>query len=105
MSEEHSGVSRISEEEYLSDTLDDLFSDKTAQKYASGSDAENDYKDDYEDKNIGCEDSASDVVMYFDRRAEGGEKDQIHSQAIYNMIQLIPSSSIINFKFQHEEHP
>ena len=43
--------------------------------------------------------------MDFDIVAEGGEEDKMDSQAIYNMRQLIPSSSKINFKFQHEEHP
>ena len=47
-------VSRMEEEEYLSGTVDDLFSDKNALKYASGSDTDDYDEDDYEDKNIGC---------------------------------------------------
>ena len=44
----------MEEEEYLSGTVDDLFSDKNALKYASGVDTDNYDEDDYEDKNIGC---------------------------------------------------
>ena len=42
--------------------------------------------------------------MDFDIVAEGGEEDKMDSQAIYNMRQLIPSSSKINFKFHYEKH-
>ena len=104
VAEDNSKVSRMSGEDYLSGTDDDLISNKTAQKYASGSDTDNDDKDDYEDKNIGCDDNTLDVVMDFDIVDEGSEEDEMDSQAIFNVRQIIPSSSEINFKFQHEEH-
>ena len=44
----------MAEYEYLSDTVDDLFSDKNALKYASGSDTDDYDENDYDDKNIGC---------------------------------------------------
>ena len=50
------------------------------------------------------QDNTLDLVMDFYIVDEVGEEDEMDSQAIYNMIQLIPSSSKINFKFQHEEH-
>ena len=78
-----------------------MFSDKTTQKYPSGSDTDNYKKDYYKDKHIGCEDNTLDVVMDFYRVAKCSVEDEMYSQAIFKMRQLIPSSSKINFKFQH----